>query len=113
VTEETALDHVARVLVRDPARQLVKLKLTQTGACSFRINLLQQSFSGRGDVVLAEPATLDRNLAAGDRPEAQRERACGFKKGTTVNWVPLGTHHLFGSRVLVGCPILQLADHDF
>src|SRR5438309_12102624 len=85
MTEKVALDHVARMLLRNLRCQLIQLKLTQTGVRAVRIDLLEQLFPGQRDVVLAEPSTLDRNLPARDDAEPQRERGGSSQKGTTAN----------------------------
>src|SRR5437016_8455206 len=85
MTEKVALGHVARMLVCNTGRQLVQLKLTQTGVRAVRIDLLQQLFPGQRDVVLAEPSTLDRKLPARDDAEPQCERGGSSQKGTTAN----------------------------
>ena len=79
VTEEIALDHVAGVFVRDLARQLVKLQLTQTSARAFRVNLFEQLLTGRRDVAFAEPSAFDRNLAASDCAQPEGERRGRFE----------------------------------
>src|SRR6266576_4706364 len=109
MTEKVALDHVARMLVRNLRCQLIQLKLTQTGVRAVRIDLLQQLFPGQRDVVLAEPSTRDRKLPASNDAEPQCEWGGSSQKGTTAS---LGSKQIQNHlAVEAGCALVGNKSH--
>ena len=73
------------MLIRNLTRQVVKLQLTQLKSGAIFIDLREQFLPGERNVFIAEPPTLDQNLAARNRAKAQRERRGGFQKETTAD----------------------------